>query len=89
MATVTRDMSNLLDFVGTYDTTGTTFTANWGSDKKLADLLTQIKSSGDLTSADMTQMIALTGKANLESQFITSVMSEFINLMKALLQKLS
>jgi hypothetical protein len=82
-------MDDLLAFVGTYDTTTNAFIADWGSDKDIADLLTRIKAAGDVTSADLTQMIALTGKANVQSQFVTSVIQEYITLMKALLQKMS
>lgn len=88
MATTTRTMDSLLGFVGTYDATGN-FTSDWGSDQDISTLLTKIKTNGDVTSADLTQMIALTGKANVQSQFVTSVIQEYIGLMKALLQKMS
>lgn len=80
---VTRTMDDFLQFV---DPTS----ANaWGDDAAINTLLDQIKTKGDVTSADMTQMIALTGKANVQSQFIASLIQEYTGLMKALLQKMS
>ncbi|WP_302174078.1 hypothetical protein [uncultured Hydrogenophaga sp.] len=92
---VSRTMDDLLAFAGTYVTTGsgTTATTNWvsdwGSDTEINKLLEKIKLAGDVTSADMTQMIALTGKANVQSQFVASLIQEYTSLMKSLLQKMS
>lgn len=79
---VTRTMDDFLTFIN--DPTNP-----WGDDAAINTLLDQIKTKGDVTSADMTQMIALTGKANVQSQFIASLIQEYTGLMKALLQKMS
>ncbi len=87
-APVTRTMDDFLDFTKTYtNSKGESF--QWGNDQAINDLLTKIKDKGDVTSADLTQMIALTGQANIQSQFVSSLIQEYTSLMKALLQKMS
>lgn len=91
---VTRTMDDLLAFAGGYVTTTTggtsttSWVSDWGSDAEINKLLEKIKAAGDVTSADMTQMIALTGKANVQSQFISTLIKEYTDLMKSLLQKM-
>ncbi len=93
---VSRTMDELLKFAGSYqptkDANGNdviSWVSDWGSDAEINKLLTKIKDKGDVTSADLTQMIALTGQANIQSQFVSSVIQEYTSLMKALLQKMS
>jgi hypothetical protein len=91
----TRTMDDLLAFTGSYVTVGTgadaktTWKSDWGSDAEINKLLEQIKTNKDVSSADLTQMIALTGKANVQSQFVASLIQEYTSLMKSLLQKMS
>lgn len=93
--TVTRTMDTLLAFAGTNVTTAlpgggsaTNWVADWGSDAEINKLLQKIKDAGDVTSADVTQMIALTGKANIESNFVATLIKEYGDLLKSLLQKM-
>ncbi len=93
---VSRTMDDLLAFTGSYvtknDANGnpvSTWVSEWGSDAEINKLLDKIKLEKDVTSADLTQMIALTGKANVQSQFVASLIQEYTSLMKSLLQKMS
>lgn len=88
MANGSSGISNLMSFIGTYDAAGTFTAADWGSDNKIAKLVESMQTKGEITTADINQLIALTGDRDLKMNFTASMMKQLVDLLRGMLQKL-